>query len=61
MRAYRKERNTPVILLTARLEEADKVVGLELGADDYVTKPFDILDLLKRIEAVLRARRAAKP
>ena len=54
LRAYRKERNTPVILLTARLEESDKVLGLELGADDYVTKPFGFRELVARIHAVLR-------
>jgi two-component system, OmpR family, alkaline phosphatase synthesis response regulator PhoP len=54
LRAYRKEGNTPVILLTARLEESDKVLGLELGADDYVTKPFGIRELVARIRAVLR-------
>jgi DNA-binding response OmpR family regulator len=51
---YRKEANTPIILLTAKLEESDKVVGLELGADDYVTKPFGMRELLARIRAVLR-------
>jgi len=59
LRAYRKERQTPVILLTARLEESDKVLGLELGADDYVTKPFGMRELVARIRAVLR--RAEKP
>ncbi len=54
LQAYRKERNTPVILLTARLEETDKVLGLELGADDYVTKPFGMRELFARIRAVLR-------
>ena len=54
LRAYRKERNTPIILLTARLEESDKVLGLELGADDYVTKPFGMRELVARIRAVLR-------
>jgi len=54
LRAFRKERNTPVILLTARLEESDKVLGLELGADDYVTKPFGMRELIARIRAVLR-------
>jgi two-component system, OmpR family, alkaline phosphatase synthesis response regulator PhoP len=54
LRAYRKERNTPVILVTARLEESDKVLGLELGADDYVTKPFGMRELVARIRAVLR-------
>ncbi len=54
LRAFRKEQNTPVILLTARLEETDKVLGLELGADDYVTKPFGMRELVARIRAVLR-------
>jgi DNA-binding response OmpR family regulator len=54
MRAYRRERETPIILLTAKLEETDKVVGLELGADDYVTKPFGLRELVARIHAVLR-------
>ena len=58
IRAYRKERDTPIILLTARLEESNKVVGLELGADDYVTKPFGMRELVARIRAVLR--RASK-
>jgi two-component system alkaline phosphatase synthesis response regulator PhoP len=51
---YRKERDTPIILLTAKLEETDKVLGLELGADDYVTKPFGMKELVARINAVLR-------
>ena len=54
LRAYRKERNTPVILLTAKLDESDKVLGLELGADDYVTKPFGMRELVARMRAVLR-------
>ncbi len=54
MRHFRKERSTPVIMLTAKLEETDKVVGLELGADDYVTKPFGMAELVARIRAVLR-------
>jgi len=54
MRLFRRERSTPVIMLTARVEEADKVVGLELGADDYVTKPFGMAELVARIRAVLR-------
>src|SRR6516165_10642190 len=49
-----KRPSIPVIMLTARGQEVDKVVGLELGADDYVTKPFSIRELLARIKAVLR-------
>ena len=60
IRAYRQEQATPIILLTARLEETDKVVGLELGADDYVTKPFGLRELLARVRAVLR-RASADP
>ena len=51
--------NTPIIMLTARGQEIDKVLGLKTGADDYVTKPFSFLELMARVEAVLR--RAAKP
>ena len=60
-RAIRKDdEQVPIIMLTAKSEEIDKVVGLRLGADDYVTKPFGVQELLARIEAVLRrARRAA--
>jgi DNA-binding response OmpR family regulator len=58
IRVFSRESETPIILLTAKLEESDKVVGLELGADDYVTKPFGMRELLARIRAVLR--RAAK-
>ena len=54
IRTYRKEANAPIILLTAKLEETDKVLGLELGADDYVTKPFGMRELVARIRAVLR-------
>jgi DNA-binding response OmpR family regulator len=54
LRAYTKEGNAPVILLTAKLEESDKVLGLELGADDYITKPFGMRELVARIRAVLR-------
>lgn len=52
--AFRRESNAPVILLTAKLEEQDKVIGLELGADDYVTKPFGMRELLARVRAQLR-------
>jgi DNA-binding response OmpR family regulator len=55
LRALREEgHGMPVLILTARGEEADKVRGLRLGADDYVTKPFGVLELLARIEALLR-------
>jgi len=54
MRHYRQRHDTPIILLTARVESDDKVIGLELGADDYVTKPFRPRELLARIRAVLR-------
>ncbi len=47
-------RNVPVLILTARGEEADKVLGFRMGADDYVTKPFGVLELLARVEALLR-------
>jgi DNA-binding response OmpR family regulator len=52
--------NTPVIMLSARIEEADKVLGLELGADDYVTKPFSIRELISRIKAILRRSEVVK-
>lgn len=54
MRTYNREVDTPTIILTAKLEESDKVLGLELGADDYVTKPFSMNELTARIRAVLR-------
>jgi two-component system response regulator RegX3 len=58
-RALRQRSNVPVIMLTAKDSEVDKVVGLELGADDYVTKPYSSRELLARIKAVLR--RLAEP
>lgn len=54
MRVHRQERPTPIILLTAKVEEDDKIIGLELGADDYLTKPFSPRELLARVRAVLR-------
>ncbi|MEM7115305.1 MAG: response regulator transcription factor [Chloroflexota bacterium] len=54
MRLHRKEADTPVIMLTAKVEETDEVLGLELGADDYITKPFGIRPLLARVATVLR-------
>lgn len=54
LRMYRQERQTPVIIITAREEETDAVLGLELGADDYIIKPFRMRELTARIRAVLR-------
>jgi len=53
-RTLRKEMDTPIIMLTARDEITDKIIGLEMGADDYVTKPFDPKELVSRVRAVLR-------
>jgi two-component system, OmpR family, alkaline phosphatase synthesis response regulator PhoP len=53
-RALRREGNIPIIMLTARVEESDKLVGLELGADDYITKPFSPRELVARVRVVLR-------
>lgn len=58
-RALRKDSNVPIIMLTARGEESDKLIGLELGADDYVTKPFSPKELVARVRAVLRRGEAA--
>ena len=60
-RAIRQERNTPIIMLTARIEETDRIVGLELGADDYVPKPFSPRELVARVRAVLRRARGEAP
>ncbi len=54
LRQIRKDRTTPVIMLTAKADTFDKVLGLELGADDYITKPFDTKELTARIKAVIR-------
>ena len=59
-RTVRKESSTPIIMLTAKTEEIDRVVGLELGADDYVPKPFSIRELMARVRAILRRTEAAK-
>jgi two-component system, OmpR family, alkaline phosphatase synthesis response regulator PhoP len=58
-RALRKQSNVPIIMLTARVDESDKLVGLELGADDYVTKPFSPKELVARVRAVFRRIDAA--
>ena len=54
LHVYGKESDVPVIILTAKMEENDKILGLELGADDYVTKPFSLRELAARVRAVLR-------
>jgi DNA-binding response OmpR family regulator len=61
MARHRQESETPIIVLTARVDDDDKVIGLELGADDYVTKPFRPRELLARIRAVLRRRGEIEP
>ncbi len=58
-RTLRKESSTPIIMLTARDQETDKLVGLELGADDYITKPFSPKELVARVRAVLRRAQGA--
>jgi len=60
LNAHKRQAETPVIILTAKLEEGDKVLGLELGADDFVTKPFSMRELTARVRAVLR-RAAREP
>ena len=57
----RENRSTPVIMLTAREEETDKVLGLELGADDYITKPFSMRELLARVKANIRRNEMVAP
>ena len=59
--SIRKESNVPVIMLTARGETADKVNGLELGADDYIVKPFEMTEVVARVNAVLRRYSPAEP
>jgi len=56
-RILRRETATPILMLTAKSEEVDRVVGLEMGADDYVTKPFSMRELLARVKALLRRSR----
>jgi two-component system, OmpR family, response regulator len=60
-RRLRESSKIPIIMVTGRLEEADRVMGLELGADDYVTKPFSPRELLARIRAVMRRYQAVEP
>jgi DNA-binding response OmpR family regulator len=61
IRALRRDSNVPVIMLTARVEETDRLVGLELGADDYVTKPFSPREVVARVRAVLRRTHPEEP
>ena len=60
-RTLRQESAVPIVMLTARAEETDKLIGLELGADDYVTKPFSPRELVARVRAVLRRSEGARP
>ena len=60
-RSIRKKSSVPIIMLTAKGETDDKVSGLEMGADDYVTKPFDVKELIARIHAVMRRRDCEGP
>ncbi|HEY88689.1 MAG TPA: response regulator transcription factor [Thermoflexia bacterium] len=57
-RRVRQERDVPIIMLTARVEELDRIVGLEMGADDYITKPFSPREVVARVRAVLRRTQA---
>ncbi len=59
-RIVRQESNVPILMLTARADEVDKVVGLEVGADDYMTKPFSLREFLARVKALLRRVRLMK-
>jgi two-component system, OmpR family, phosphate regulon response regulator PhoB len=61
IRMSERTRHTPVIMISARGEEIDRVVGFELGADDYVTKPFSVRELLLRVKAILRRHAAPEP
>src|SRR2546427_5743594 len=57
-RALRRSSRVPIIMVTARDSEVDKIVGLELGADDYITKPFSVREVLARVNAVIRRSRS---
>lgn len=60
-RVLRKESTVPILILTARTDESDRVVGLDLGADDYITKPFSVREVLARVRAALRRIQAGTP
>ena len=60
-RVLRKESAVPILILTARTDESDRVVGLDLGADDYITKPFSVREVLARVRAALRRMQAGTP
>jgi len=61
LRVYSREADTPIIILTARLDEGDKVLGLELGADDFIVKPFGVKEVVARIRAITRRCLSRKP
>ena len=61
LRKHRADNNTPIILLTARVDDEEKVIGLEVGADDYMTKPFRPRELVARVRAVLRRAGGSEP
>jgi len=61
IREYQREGSTPIIALTARMDEMDKVLGLEMGADDYITKPFSPRELVARVRAILRRAGNTQP
>ncbi len=61
MRAHRAQHDTPIIMLTAKVEDDDKIIGLELGADDYVVKPFKPRELMARVRNVLRRAGKSEP
>jgi len=61
MRLHQRDSDTPIMLLTAKVEEDDKVIGLEMGADDYITKPFSPRELMARVRALLRRSGKAAP
>src|SRR4030042_1527801 len=60
-RILRKEMTAPILMLTANADETDKIVGLEIGADDYMTKPFSMRELMARVRALLRRTKMAEP